>query len=57
MRHNLVQQIIRAYEEFDAAHPQRGGVGRELKREESGEWRAASGEKEEERKKKEREES
>ncbi len=25
VRHNLVQQIIRAYEEFDAAHPQRGG--------------------------------
>src|ERR1700682_5101592 len=25
VRHNLVQQIIRAYEEFDASHPQRGG--------------------------------
>src|SRR5579863_4679122 len=25
VRHNLVQQIIRAYEEFDATHPQRGG--------------------------------
>ncbi len=25
VRHNLVQQIIRAYEEHDAAHPQRGG--------------------------------
>jgi phosphate starvation-inducible PhoH-like protein len=26
VRHNLVQQIIRAYEEFDASHPQRGGA-------------------------------
>src|SRR5271167_1725818 len=25
VRHNLVQQIIRAYEEYDMAHPQRGG--------------------------------
>jgi phosphate starvation-inducible PhoH-like protein len=25
VRHNLVQQIIRAYEEYDASHPQRGG--------------------------------
>src|SRR6202795_3518540 len=25
VRHNLVQQIIRAYEEFDATHPQRSG--------------------------------
>jgi phosphate starvation-inducible PhoH-like protein len=25
VRHNLVQQIIRAYEEYDVAHPQRGG--------------------------------
>ena len=25
VRHNLVQQIIRAYEEFDATHTQRGG--------------------------------
>ncbi|HUL35010.1 MAG TPA: PhoH family protein [Candidatus Eisenbacteria bacterium] len=25
VRHNLVQQIIRAYEEYDLAHPQRGG--------------------------------
>jgi len=25
VRHNLVQQIIRAYEEWDMAHPQRGG--------------------------------
>jgi phosphate starvation-inducible PhoH-like protein len=25
VRHNLVQQIIRAYEEHDMAHPQRGG--------------------------------
>jgi len=25
VRHNLVQQIIRAYEEHDAGHPQRGG--------------------------------
>jgi phosphate starvation-inducible protein PhoH and related proteins len=24
VRHNLVQQIIRAYEEYDASHPQRG---------------------------------
>jgi len=27
VRHNLVQQIIRAYEEHDATHPQRGGNG------------------------------
>jgi phosphate starvation-inducible PhoH-like protein len=27
VRHNLVQQIIRAYEEHDAAHPQRAGNG------------------------------
>src|SRR5258708_11258491 len=26
VRHNLVQQIIRAYEEYDVAHPQRGGI-------------------------------
>src|SRR6202158_6312894 len=26
VRHNLVQQIIRAYEEFDASHPPRGGT-------------------------------
>jgi len=25
VRHNLVQQIIRAYEEHDMAHSQRGG--------------------------------
>jgi phosphate starvation-inducible PhoH-like protein len=25
VRHNLVQQIIRAYEEYDVIHPQRGG--------------------------------
>jgi len=25
VRHNLVQQIIRAYEEYDVDHPQRGG--------------------------------
>jgi phosphate starvation-inducible protein PhoH and related proteins len=25
VRHNLVQQIIRAYEDYDIAHPQRGG--------------------------------
>ncbi len=25
VRHNLVQQIIRAYEEYDVTHPQRGG--------------------------------
>jgi len=24
VRHNLVQQIIRAYEDYDMAHPQRG---------------------------------
>jgi len=28
VRHNLVQQIIRAYEDYDAAHPQRGGNGK-----------------------------
>jgi phosphate starvation-inducible protein PhoH and related proteins len=28
VRHNLVQQIIRAYEEYDKAHPQRGGNGK-----------------------------
>ena len=27
VRHNLVQQIIRAYEEHDATHPQRNGNG------------------------------
>jgi phosphate starvation-inducible PhoH-like protein len=27
VRHNLVQQIIRAYEEHDATHPQRNGHG------------------------------
>ncbi len=26
VRHNLVQQIIRAYEDFEAVHPQRGGA-------------------------------
>src|ERR1700686_4070890 len=26
VRHNLVQQIIRAYEEYDSTHPQRGGA-------------------------------
>jgi len=25
VRHNLVQQIIRAYEEYDVVHSQRGG--------------------------------
>src|SRR6516165_553122 len=30
VRHNLVQQIIRAYEEYDASHPQRGGNGKAL---------------------------
>jgi phosphate starvation-inducible PhoH-like protein len=30
VRHNLVQQIIRAYEEYDAAHPPRGGNGKAL---------------------------
>jgi phosphate starvation-inducible PhoH-like protein len=28
VRHNLVQQIIRAYEEYDSAHPQRAGNGK-----------------------------
>ncbi|HKT48127.1 MAG TPA: PhoH family protein [Candidatus Acidoferrales bacterium] len=28
VRHNLVQQIIRAYEEYDMTHPQRGGNGK-----------------------------
>src|SRR5579885_1244354 len=28
VRHNLVQQIIRAYEEHDSAHPQRAGNGK-----------------------------
>ena len=28
VRHNLVQRIIRAYEEYEAAHPQRGGNGK-----------------------------
>jgi len=27
VRHNLVQQIIRAYEEYDGSQPQRGGGG------------------------------
>ena len=27
VRHNLVQQIIRAYEEHDVTHPQRSGNG------------------------------
>ena len=30
VRHNLVQQIIRAYEEYDASHAQRGGNGKAL---------------------------
>jgi phosphate starvation-inducible PhoH-like protein len=30
VRHNLVQRIIRAYEEYEAAHPQRGGNGKAL---------------------------
>jgi phosphate starvation-inducible PhoH-like protein len=29
VRHNLVQQIIRAYEEYDVLHPQRGGNGKQ----------------------------
>jgi phosphate starvation-inducible PhoH-like protein len=29
VRHNLVQQIIRAYEDYDVAHPQRGGNGKQ----------------------------
>jgi phosphate starvation-inducible protein PhoH and related proteins len=28
VRHNLVQQIIRAYEQFEASHPQRGSNGK-----------------------------
>jgi len=28
VRHNLVQRIIRAYEEYEAGHPQRGGNGK-----------------------------
>ena len=28
VRHNLVQQIIRAYEEHDMSHPQRAGNGK-----------------------------
>jgi phosphate starvation-inducible PhoH-like protein len=28
VRHNLVQQIIRAYEEFDGSHAQRAGSGK-----------------------------
>ncbi len=30
VRHNLVQQIIRAYEEFDGSHPQRAGNGKAM---------------------------
>jgi phosphate starvation-inducible PhoH-like protein len=26
VRHNLVQQIIRAYEDYETVHPQRGGA-------------------------------
>jgi len=41
VRHNLVQQIIRAYEEHDMAHPQRGGkpqgAGREPVKQETAE--------------------
>jgi hypothetical protein len=33
VRHNLVQQIIRAYEEHDASHPTRGGNGQGSARE------------------------
>ena len=37
VRHNLVQQIIRAYEEYDGSQPQRGGVnGKSEPRAESG---------------------
>jgi len=28
VRHNLVQRIIRAYEEYEASQPQRGGNGK-----------------------------
>jgi phosphate starvation-inducible protein PhoH and related proteins len=33
VRHNLVQQIIRAYEEHDATQPQRGGNGKTVAKE------------------------
>ena len=36
VRHNLVQQIIRAYEEFDASHPQRSANGKVQGKESSG---------------------
>jgi len=38
VRHNLVQQIIRAYEEHDASQPQRGagGNGKTIVKEQSG---------------------
>ena len=31
VRHNLVQQIIRAYEDYETAHPQRGANGKASK--------------------------
>jgi phosphate starvation-inducible protein PhoH and related proteins len=31
VRHNLVQQIIRAYEDYDGSQPQRGGNGKPVK--------------------------
>jgi len=37
VRHNLVQQIIRAYEEHDATQPQRGGNGKAAAKEQVGE--------------------
>jgi phosphate starvation-inducible protein PhoH len=33
VRHNLVQQIIRAYEEYDGTQPPRGGNGKSLAKE------------------------
>ena len=42
VRHNLVQQIIRAYEEHDMANPQRGGNGKVLSAPKAPEKPAAS---------------
>jgi hypothetical protein len=36
VRHNLVQQIIRAYEEYDVSQPQRGGNGKAATPKQSG---------------------
>ncbi len=40
VRHNLVQQIIRAYEEYDGTQPQRGGANGKSERPESGKEQA-----------------